>query len=273
MRSRTSSRPSGAQHRAKTANRSRTSAEQPQTPPGNSWARAGAILSFIRAWPKSWVLTDRQIALAAVAGVHLLMILGLLSYRIMIDAPVEGPSMRLYSMPKVNTQARPGSALPMQSVPFYLSEPSLPEAEKPPEPPPPPPLPPARVRQMAEGALTPAVAANTPRARGSDLISPPDYLAPRLRNRPPLYPPDARGAREEGVVTLRVMVDSTGRTAAVEVYQSSGSKRLDNAAAETVMQWRFVPAERGGQPITAWTLISFGFNLSSATAALLYSST
>jgi protein TonB len=49
----------------------------------------------------------------------------------------------------------------------------------------------------------------------------------------------------------------------VELRESSGHPRLDDAAAAAVRRWRFVPARRGEQPVGAWVLVPISFNLRS----------
>jgi protein TonB len=56
----------------------------------------------------------------------------------------------------------------------------------------------------------------------------------------------------QGVVVLRVMIATDGRAAQVVVARSSGSTRLDQAAIAAIRQWRFIPAQQGGQPVSQW---------------------
>jgi protein TonB len=69
--------------------------------------------------------------------------------------------------------------------------------------------------------------------------------------------------REEGRVTLRVLVTPTGMADEVQVRTSSGATRLDAAALETVRRWKFVPAKRGAEAVPAWVLIPISFKLES----------
>jgi protein TonB len=78
---------------------------------------------------------------------------------------------------------------------------------------------------------------------------------------PPVYPPGSLRAREEGSVTLRVVIGSDGRTISVQVELSSGYRRLDQAALEALRCWRFRPARRGGVPIESILLHIFTFQL------------
>jgi len=92
-------------------------------------------------------------------------------------------------------------------------------------------------------------------------IVPPDFSAAQLRNPGPAYPYLSRRAKEEGVVLLKVLVSTDGRAAKLEIEESSGFERLDDAALKTVGKWRFVPATQAGQPREAWVLVPVTFSL------------
>jgi periplasmic protein TonB len=77
----------------------------------------------------------------------------------------------------------------------------------------------------------------------------------------PSYPPASRRAGEEGTVRLRVLVDATGKPKDVQVAQTSGFSRLDDAAKQAVRRWKFQPATNGGQAITVWTQVAITFRL------------
>jgi protein TonB len=91
--------------------------------------------------------------------------------------------------------------------------------------------------------------------------TPPDFRAAYLRNPPPTYPASARRRGEEGTVTLRVLVSAEGTPERVELERSSGSNALDLAALESVRQWRFAPARRGGAAHEAWVVVPIVFRL------------
>lgn len=95
---------------------------------------------------------------------------------------------------------------------------------------------------------------------------PPQLVAPRfdadyLSNPAPAYPPLSRRLGEEGRVLLRVRVSAEGVPRQVEVKQTSGHERLDQAALATVWRWKFVPARRGATPVEAWVVIPIAFTL------------
>lgn len=89
------------------------------------------------------------------------------------------------------------------------------------------------------------------------------FDADYLDNPKPLYPHASRRLGEEGKVVLRVFVSADGDAKRVEVKHSSGFQRLDLAAEEAVSRWRFVPAKRGEQAVTAWVVVPIVFSLKS----------
>lgn len=72
---------------------------------------------------------------------------------------------------------------------------------------------------------------------------------PAATNPDPPYPEDARAARQQGRVTLRLRIGADGRCESVKLLRSSGFSSLDESALTTVKQWRFEPARRLGRPI------------------------
>ncbi|MEW5709466.1 energy transducer TonB [Pelomicrobium sp.] len=92
-------------------------------------------------------------------------------------------------------------------------------------------------------------------------VTPPRFDAAYLNNPAPDYPALARRMGEEGRVLLRVLVTADGRASQVKLHATSGSARLDEAAARAVAQWRFVPARQGDQPVDAWVLVPVVFKL------------
>ena len=78
----------------------------------------------------------------------------------------------------------------------------------------------------------------------------------------PAYPAQSRREGEQGVVTLRVLVDERGRTVEVNVQKSSGFPRLDAAALQAIRRWTFVPPTRNGQPVRSWSRVQVRFQLS-----------
>jgi TonB family protein len=81
---------------------------------------------------------------------------------------------------------------------------------------------------------------------------------------PPPYPEAARQDSKEGRVLLRVLVDEEGKSKIVEIFFSSGSRILDQAAAEAVKRWSFSPARYGGTPTASWVKIPVDFRITEA---------
>lgn len=80
----------------------------------------------------------------------------------------------------------------------------------------------------------------------------------------PRYPSQAIRGRMQGTVTLRVLVDETGKPLEVVVESSSGHKLLDDTARNQVLgSWRFQPAMQNGQHVKAWARIPVTFDLRS----------
>lgn len=89
------------------------------------------------------------------------------------------------------------------------------------------------------------------------------FDAAYLNNPAPSYPLISRRNGEAGKVLLLVQVSKNGAAAQVEISQSCGYARLDQAALEAVRQWRFVPARRGDEAIAASVLVPLTFRLNS----------
>jgi protein TonB len=75
----------------------------------------------------------------------------------------------------------------------------------------------------------------------------------------PRYPPESQRGRERGTVVLRVLVDAVGRPAQIQIEQSSGYARLDDAARVAVEKALFRPHEVNGVAQPAQVLIPIEF--------------
>ena len=84
-----------------------------------------------------------------------------------------------------------------------------------------------------------------------------------LNNPAPDYPSMSRRQGEEGRVLMKVLVSASGAAEDVQVEKSSGSDRLDNAAVSAVKRWRFIPAKKNNQPLSAYVLVPIKFSLDS----------
>ncbi|TAK63807.1 MAG: energy transducer TonB [Methylobacter sp.] len=89
----------------------------------------------------------------------------------------------------------------------------------------------------------------------------PNFNAAYLNNPAPKYPSVSRRLGEEGLVLLNVQVTADGAAGSVELQTGSGSDRLDEAALEAVKKWRFVPAKRGDQAVSASVVVPVRFSI------------
>src|SRR5574337_536925 len=77
----------------------------------------------------------------------------------------------------------------------------------------------------------------------------------------PKYPLLAREKGYEGTVYLRVLVRADGRVERLAVDRSSGYEILDRAAIDSVKEWAFFPAKKGGKSVESWVLLPVKFAL------------
>ncbi|GBG00828.1 hypothetical protein AZSI13_01550 [Azospira sp. I13] len=91
--------------------------------------------------------------------------------------------------------------------------------------------------------------------------TPARFDADYLHNPKPVYPPLSRRLGEEGKVLLKVRVTAQGTAEQVDIQTGSGYARLDAAARDAVLRWRFVPARRGDEPVAASVIVPITFAL------------
>ena len=85
--------------------------------------------------------------------------------------------------------------------------------------------------------------------------------APRLLYKTdPEYSEDARRAKYQGEVQLRVIVDENGVVRQIEISRRLGLG-LDEKAVEAVRKWRFQPGRRDGKPVPVWAVVEVNFRL------------
>ncbi len=90
----------------------------------------------------------------------------------------------------------------------------------------------------------------------------PAEVFPECMYRPlPDYPDSAWHNGIEGDVLVGLYLDSIGTIMEVEIYRSSGSDLLDQAAIEAAWHSRWTPAQRNGEGISVWTAVSYKFEL------------
>lgn len=159
--------------------------------------------------------------------------------------PVPQPRIQKAPPPKRVIAAAPApTPEPAFVVPVQPEEPPAPEpvVEAPPVPPAPPaapapPAPPPAPKEIPPSAI--------------------QYLEPPQ----PEYPRVSRRLGETGTVIVRVFVDEEGVPRNVQIAQSSGFARLDEAAAKAALKARFRPYTEGGRPTAGWARIPFPFEL------------
>ncbi len=150
---------------------------------------------------------------------------------------------------------------PPEPLPALAIEPAKPE--------PPPPVesiakaePAAPVQTAARAEPAPRIeAAVRPPPVPPEPITPPQFNADYLHNPAPTYPSLSRRMGEQGKVLVRVLVSAEGLVERIELKNSSGSRRLDQAALDAVKQWKFVPARQGELKVSAWVLVPIAFTL------------
>jgi protein TonB len=89
----------------------------------------------------------------------------------------------------------------------------------------------------------------------------PSSNADYLNNPTPAYPRMSRRLGEEGTVVVKVLINTEGRAEKAEIRTSSGYRRLDETALETVLRWRYVPGKRNGVAEAMWFNVPIRFVL------------
>jgi protein TonB len=189
----------------------------------------------------------RSSLLSIVIGAHLA--IGLLFLTAKTVAP------QLFETPLIVDMIQPAEPLKrLESKPLPVSKPqsAAPRSTLPPI---------EATSSLVPSASAPAAAPVAVAATASETVSQARFDADYQKNPAPAYPPAARRRGEEGRVMLRVQVSAQGAAEQVEIRTSSGSNRLDEAAAATVSHWKFIPARRGDTPVQSWVLVPIIFKL------------
>lgn len=79
-----------------------------------------------------------------------------------------------------------------------------------------------------------------------------------------VFPIQAWAGNIQGRATVRVEVQPDGRPGRMWLKQSSGSGLLDRDAQSQLTFWRFIPARKNGQPVTAWIDVPVVYRLQDA---------
>jgi protein TonB len=75
------------------------------------------------------------------------------------------------------------------------------------------------------------------------------------------YPPISVALDEQGTAYVKALVDLDGSIMRVVVVRSSGSARLDSAAANNVGGWKMKPAIQNDKPVRVWVASPITFRL------------
>lgn len=120
-----------------------------------------------------------------------------------------------------------------------------------------PPPPAEQPRIIDEPALPPMMppASSAPTASAGPNRDPVPVSRPA-----PSYPREAQRMNAGGTVLVRATVASDGGVERLELARASGNRHLDRAAMEAVRRWRFQPALRNGQPVSAEVLVPVEFS-------------
>ena len=84
-----------------------------------------------------------------------------------------------------------------------------------------------------------------------------DYLSQAKK----IYPLASRRLGESGRVLLHVLIGVDGKAQKVEIKQSSGFERLDQAATRIALETRYRPGKKDGQPEAMWYALPIPFEL------------
>lgn len=104
-----------------------------------------------------------------------------------------------------------------------------------------------QITRSAPPTLNAAMPASSTKS-GEQKVELPLTAADYLQNPRPMYPSLSRRLNEQGQVVHSVTIGLDGTALSAQLVKSSGYERLDRAALETVMRWRYVPGKRGGTP-------------------------
>lgn len=115
------------------------------------------------------------------------------------------------------------------------------------------------MRANEQNSTKSAAGSNAPPA--PPRIELPSSDADYLNNPKPPYPALSKRMGEQGKVVVRTLIGTDGRAQEVQLQQSSGYERLDQAALNAARQWRYVPGKRDGVPQAMWFNVPFTFQL------------
>ncbi len=90
----------------------------------------------------------------------------------------------------------------------------------------------------------------------------PRFRGARVQSRfKPDYPREAFLAKEQGSVDVIIDLAADGKPVKAKVYQSSGSKALDEAAVAGALKYTFSPATRDGEPTRSQAIVTIDWTI------------
>jgi protein TonB len=78
----------------------------------------------------------------------------------------------------------------------------------------------------------------------------------------PRYTKRARRLRQQGVVTLELLVSDTGQVVDARTLETIPDSDLDQAALAVARTWQFTPALKAGDPVRVWMPVEIEFSVS-----------
>lgn len=99
----------------------------------------------------------------------------------------------------------------------------------------------------------------------TNAVIPPRIDAALGNNPSPPYPRISRRLKEQGTVLLEIYILADGQVGEMRIKQSSGYRRLDQAARAAVAKWRYQPAQKNGRSIAYWYVQPIYFSLNDTT--------
>ncbi|HLZ43883.1 MAG TPA: energy transducer TonB [Candidatus Sulfotelmatobacter sp.] len=118
--------------------------------------------------------------------------------------------------------------------------------------------PPEGIVGDAPGGLPPGAIGSIAGGDGGVRVSEGVMRAFRNQKIDPIYPPLAKQARIEGIVTLRVQINQSGDVERATLI--SGHPMLAPAAIEAVKQWKYRPYLLNAEPVNVDTTVSLNFS-------------
>jgi protein TonB len=215
------------------------------------------------------LMSPRAVAIAAaIVVVHLAALVGLSHLRNAPEPATIVPTVFTATI----VPPQPTPAPPHASPPKPAPEPPKPKVA------PPPPKPrvpsPKAITQKTEPVAPPQPTAEP--VKDTAPVAPPAPPAPAPAAAPPgrveglklecpdpplIYPTQSRRLGEEGVATVRMVINPQGRVSGADIVKSSGYPRLDRAALESAYKMRCAAPMKDGRAVETTATKPFRFNL------------